>query len=92
MSRGRGTYQSYGRGTGYEGGGGWGNNGEQPDWSPRKEYAIRSNSVDNWRRNRNNDEDDGWRSSNSINKGPSEKWGKFSYYISRFFFFFLKIY
>lgn len=74
VSRGRGTYQSYGRGTAYESGGGWGN-GEQSDWSPRKEYSARSNSVDNWRRNRNIDEEDGWRSSNSVSKGPSEKWG-----------------
>lgn len=72
MSRGRGTYQPYGRGAGYESGGGWGN-GEQSDWSPRKEYTARSNSVDNWRRSRANDEDEGWRS-NSI-KGPLEKWG-----------------
>ncbi|KAI4463060.1 grb10 interacting gyf protein [Holotrichia oblita] len=73
ISRGRGSYQSYGRNvSSYESGGGWGN-GEQSDWSPRKDYAYRSSSVDNWRRNRSEEEED-WRSNNQ-NRGP-EKWGR----------------
>lgn len=69
--RGRGSYQTYGRSGGFETGGGWGNS-EQSDWSPRKDYNSRSSSVDNWRRNRG-DEEEGWRSSNTR---ISEKWGR----------------
>ncbi|XP_018329970.1 GIGYF family protein CG11148 isoform X2 [Agrilus planipennis] len=69
ISRGRGGYQSYTR-PGYEGSGGWGN-GEHSEWSPRKEYS-RTSSVDNWRRNRGADEEDGWRS----RSGNLEKWGR----------------
>ncbi|CAG9766953.1 unnamed protein product [Ceutorhynchus assimilis] len=68
----RGGYQSYGRPTNYEGG--WGN-GEPSDWSPRKEYSPRTTTMDNWRRSRNNDEDDGWRMS-SAGRGMHEKWGR----------------
>lgn len=73
VSRGRGTYQTYGR-TAYEGGGGWGN-GEQTEWSPRKDFVNRSSSVDNWRRNRGPEEEDGWRSNNPPRVGV-DKWGK----------------
>ncbi|KAJ8939755.1 hypothetical protein NQ318_004168, partial [Aromia moschata] len=69
ISRGRGGYQ-YGRGSGYESG--WGN-GEQPDWSPRKEYGQRTMSMDNWRRTRNNEDDDGWR---NVRGSMHEKWGR----------------
>ncbi|XP_056635586.1 GRB10-interacting GYF protein 2 isoform X1 [Diorhabda sublineata] len=74
ISRGRG-YQ-YGRLTGgYDSG--WGN-GEQTEWSPRKEYINQRTTSDNWRRARN-DEDDGWRSTNTSGPGRSsghEKWGR----------------
>ncbi|KAK4887571.1 hypothetical protein RN001_003842 [Aquatica leii] len=74
ISRGRGPYQPYGRG-GYDGSGGWGTT-EQTEWSPRKDYSTRASSVDNWRRNRGADEDDGWRNSSNHTRGPSEKWGR----------------
>ncbi|KAG5888028.1 hypothetical protein JTB14_027823 [Gonioctena quinquepunctata] len=70
ISRGRG-YQ-YGRPAGYEGG--WGN-GEQPEWSPRKEYGNqRPMSMDNWRRSRNIEEDDGWRNVPQGRNSIHEKW------------------
>ncbi|KAK5644037.1 hypothetical protein RI129_007882 [Pyrocoelia pectoralis] len=71
ISRGRGPYQQYGRG-GYDGSGGW-NSTEQTEWSPRKDYNTRASSVDNWRRNRGSEDDDGWRNNNT--RG-SEKWGR----------------
>lgn len=71
-SRGRGGYQSYGRPSQYESG--WGN-GEPSEWSPRKDYPSRPVSMDNWRRARNNEEDDGWRMSTS-GRGMNDKWGK----------------
>ncbi|KAF5296951.1 hypothetical protein FQR65_LT10103 [Abscondita terminalis] len=74
ISRGRGLYQQYGRG-GYDGSVGWGGT-EQSEWSPRKDYNTRASSVDNWRRNRGADEDDGWRSNNNHVRGPPEKWGR----------------
>ncbi|XP_028155710.2 GRB10-interacting GYF protein 2 isoform X2 [Diabrotica virgifera virgifera] len=73
ISRGRG-YQ-YGRPTGgYDSG--WGN-GEQPEWSPRKEYINQRTTSDNWRRARI-DEDDGWRSGvgGPGRSGGHEKWGR----------------
>lgn len=73
VNRSRGGYQGYGRPP-YEGGGGWGN-GEQSDWSPRKEYGTRPSSVDNWRRARHAEEDDGWRMPN-MGRGAPDKWGK----------------
>lgn len=76
-TRGRGSYTTYSRPGGFESGGGWGN-GEQSDWSPRKEYGSHNNrsaSVDNWRRSR--DEEEGWRNTNQ-NRPPNEKWGKIS--------------
>jgi hypothetical protein len=75
ISRGRGGYQAYGRAaSAYDSG--WGN-GEQPDWSPRKEFATRSTTLmDNWRRVRNNSEDDdGWRNISS-NRSLHEKWAR----------------
>ncbi|KAJ8911842.1 hypothetical protein NQ315_003320, partial [Exocentrus adspersus] len=72
VSRGRGGYQ-YGRASGYETN--WGN-GEQSDWSPRKEYNQRTMSVDNWRRARNSDDDDGWRNISQGRSGMYEKWGR----------------
>ncbi|EFA01526.1 hypothetical protein TcasGA2_TC007086 [Tribolium castaneum] len=74
VSRGRGGYQGYGRAaSSYDSG--WGN-GEQPDWSPRKEFASRSALIDNWRRVRNNnEEDDGWRNISS-GRALHEKWGR----------------
>ncbi|KAK9875652.1 hypothetical protein WA026_009449 [Henosepilachna vigintioctopunctata] len=72
---GRGGYQNYGRPTSYEGN--WGNGGEQTEWSPRKEYNSRS-SNDNWRRNRLNEEDEGWRNL-SHNKPVHEKWVRSSW-------------
>ncbi|XP_022912828.1 GIGYF family protein Gyf isoform X3 [Onthophagus taurus] len=74
-NRGRGSYQ-YGRNVNsYDatgGVGGWGN-GEQQEWSPRKDFGgYRSASVDNWRRNRPADEEEGWRS--TTNRGSAEKW------------------
>ncbi|KAF7270533.1 GIGYF family protein Gyf isoform X2 [Rhynchophorus ferrugineus] len=66
--RGRTTYQPFTRTSNYEG---WGN-GEQSDWSPRKEYNTRP--MDNWRRSRNNEEDEGWRMSSG--RGALEKWGR----------------
>lgn len=76
ISRGRGGYQAYGRATSaYDSG--WGN-GEQPDWSPRKEFSVRTTLIDNWRRTRNlNEEDDGWRNMTS-NRSLHEKWGRSS--------------
>lgn len=71
-SRGRGGYASYNR-IGYESG--WGN-GEQPEWSPRKDYNSRTISIDNWRRNRTNEEEDGWRSGSQSNMRGHEKWGR----------------
>ncbi|KAF5274864.1 hypothetical protein FQA39_LY07046 [Lamprigera yunnana] len=73
ISRGRGPYQPYGRG-GYDGSGSWGAT-EQSEWSPRKDYNSRTASVDNWRRNRGTDDDDGWRNNNHT-RGISEKWGR----------------
>jgi hypothetical protein len=57
ISKSRGGYQTYGRAaSAYDSGRG---NSEQPDWSPRKEFATRSTTLmDNWRRVRNNREDD----------------------------------
>ncbi|XP_060532401.1 GRB10-interacting GYF protein 2 isoform X2 [Cylas formicarius] len=72
VSRGRGSYPSYGRPSTYEGG--WGN-GDSSDWSPRKEYNSRPASLDNWRRVRGNEEDDGWRNL-PPNRNPHEKWGR----------------
>ncbi|CAH1173798.1 unnamed protein product [Phaedon cochleariae] len=70
--RGRGTYQ-YGRPSGYDGG--WGN-GDQPEWSPRKEYGNqRTMSLDNWRRAKANEEDDGWR---NMEKYKGQQWGRSS--------------
>ncbi|XP_031339420.1 GRB10-interacting GYF protein 2 isoform X2 [Photinus pyralis] len=73
INRGRGSYQQYGRG-GYDGSGGW-NSTEQTEWSPRKDYNTRASSVDNWRRNRGAEDDDGWRNTNNT-RGPLEKWGR----------------
>ncbi|XP_019770094.2 GRB10-interacting GYF protein 2 isoform X2 [Dendroctonus ponderosae] len=70
--RGRGGYQSYGNRSQYESG--WGN-GEPSDWSPRKDYPSRPVSMDNWRRARNHEEDDGWRMSTS-GRGMNDKWGR----------------
>lgn len=74
ISRGRGSYQPYGRG-GYDGTGGWGGT-EPTDWSPRKDYNPRASSVDNWRRNRSTEEEEGWRAAGNHTRGPLEKWGK----------------
>nr|XP_023030042.1 GIGYF family protein CG11148 [Leptinotarsa decemlineata] len=75
IGRGRGGYQ-YGRPAGYEVG--WGN-GEQQEWSPRKEYGNQRNmSLDNWRRSRNSEEDDGWRNISQGRGGVHEKWGRSS--------------
>ncbi|XP_030747208.1 GIGYF family protein CG11148 isoform X2 [Sitophilus oryzae] len=68
--RGRGTYQSYTRPANYDG---WGN-GEPSDWSPRKEYSARATSMDNWRRARNNEEDERWRPTGG--RGGHDKWGR----------------
>ncbi|KAJ3658723.1 hypothetical protein Zmor_010447 [Zophobas morio] len=74
ISRGRGGYQAYGRAaSAYDSG--WGN-GEQPDWSPRKEFSSRSSVTDNWRRVRNSsEEDEGWRNISS-SRSLHEKWGR----------------
>ncbi|CAG9864477.1 unnamed protein product [Phyllotreta striolata] len=68
ISRGRG-YQ-YGRPAGYEAG--WGN-GEQPDWSPRKDYANQRTASDNWRRVRS--EEDEWRNAGAPGRSAAhDKW------------------
>lgn len=74
ISRGRG-YQ-YNRATTYD--------GDQSDWSPRKEYNQRPVSVENWRRSRVGDqEEDGWRGVGLGRSTSHDKWGKiFYYYIS----------
>ncbi|XP_050307829.1 GIGYF family protein Gyf-like isoform X2 [Anthonomus grandis grandis] len=75
INRGRGgSYQAYGRPNNFEGS--WGN-GESggSDWSPRKEYAPRPTSMDNWRRSRNSEEEDVWRMSSS-GRGMQEKWSR----------------
>lgn len=87
IPRGRAPYQSYGR-VPYEGGpgGGWGN-AEPTEWSPRKDYGPRASSMDNWRRNRTLEEDEGWRSNANHVRGvaPTEKWGKHClFYVSDF--------
>lgn len=88
ISRGRGGYTSYGRPAGYDSG--WGN-GEQSEWSPRKEYNPRTMSMDNWRRNRNIEDEDGWRSS-SQSRAMHEKWGEFCaniiYFLTYFYLFY----
>lgn len=69
--RGRGGYQPYGRATSAHDSG-WGN-GEQPEWSPRKDFTARPAS-DNWRRVRGGtEEDDGWR---NIGRPLHDKWGR----------------
>ncbi|KAL1506342.1 hypothetical protein ABEB36_005725 [Hypothenemus hampei] len=72
INRGRGGYPSYGW-PNYDGN--WGN-GEPSDWSPRKEYTTRTASMDNWRRARNNEENDGWRMSTASTRGMHDKWGR----------------
>lgn len=68
-SRGRG-YQ-YSRSTTYD--------GDQSDWSPRKEYNQRPVSMENWRRARIGDqEDEGWRGVGLGRSTSHEKWGKLS--------------
>ncbi|XP_045478722.1 GIGYF family protein Gyf isoform X2 [Harmonia axyridis] len=72
---GRGGYQNYGRpATTYDGG--WGTSGETTEWSPRKEFNTRGN--DNWRRNRLNEDDDGWRNLNH-GRPAHDKWGRSSW-------------
>ncbi|XP_044747751.1 GIGYF family protein Gyf isoform X2 [Coccinella septempunctata] len=73
---GRGGYQNYARpATTYDGG--WGTSAEQTEWSPRKEYNPRGTN-DNWRRNRLNDDDDGWRNLNHA-RPSHDKWGRSSW-------------
>lgn len=74
VNRGRGAYQSYGRGYDNNGGGGWNVGAEPTEWSPRKDFT-RGSSVDNWRKSRAGEDDDGWRS-NAHNRPPLEKWGR----------------
>lgn len=75
ISRGRG-YQ-YTRSTTYD--------GDQSDWSPRKEYSQRPVSMENWRRARIGDqEDDGWRGVGLGRSSSHEKWGKCFEYLPSF--------
>ncbi|KAL3266026.1 hypothetical protein HHI36_010214 [Cryptolaemus montrouzieri] len=70
---GRGGYQNYGRPANtYDGG--WGNGGDQTEWSPRKDYNSRGGN-DNWRRSRLGEDDDGWRNMNNT-RPLHDKWGR----------------
>ncbi|CAH0559994.1 unnamed protein product [Brassicogethes aeneus] len=79
IARGRGGYQGYGRpASGYDGqwGGGPAGVPEQTDWSPRKDFnPTRGHSMDNWRRIKEREDDDGWRIAPAGGRGHGhEKW------------------